>query len=402
MPSASDGSQLTPAHDSGQLAVLLADAQLVDQHCHSLIRGWRRVGEANPAWRRCFTEATQAASLERDVPTMRGYTEFVRAYARRLGVEVAGGSQALEAEVARRRDEKAAGDGYVRQLFDDARVGTLLVDTSYPSGNALGTSELELLTGRRVRTIARVESIAEQVLGRHRSWTPAAFRDAVRTAIEDELAGGAVALKTVAAYRSGLELAEPTATSVRRALINASAQARRLDDPALVALVVRTAAAIGREANVPLQIHTGFGDDDLHLPAADPTLLRPLLHDSQTAGGPIVLLHCHPFVAHAAYLASIYPSVHVDLSLTIPLLGASGARAAINQALGLCPTSKLLAGTDGHSYPEMHWRGAHLWRETLIAVLDDEVRADRLDIEHTEAIGRSILAGNARRLYRLD
>jgi predicted TIM-barrel fold metal-dependent hydrolase len=403
MPSASDGPQLTPAYDPGQLAVRLADAPLVDQHCHSLIRGWRSVGELNPAWRRCFTEATQAASLERDVPTMRGYAEFVRAFARHLDVQVAGSSLALEREVARWRDERAGSDGYVRQLFDDARVGTLLIDTGYPGANALGAAELETLTGRAVRTVVRVESIAEQVLARrHRSWTPAAFREAVRAAIEDELAAGAVALKTVAAYRCGLDLPEPTATDVRRALADADDQTRRLDDPALVALVVRTAAAIAQEANLPLQIHTGFGDDDLHLPASDPTLLRSLLRDAQIAGGPIVLLHCHPFVAQAAYLASTYPGVHVDLSLTIPLLGARGARAAISQALGLCPTSKLLAGTDGHSYPEMHWRGAHLWREALTAVLDDEVRGDRLDIEHAEEIARLILAGNARRLYRLD
>lgn len=403
MPSASERSRLTLTHDPGQLPARLADAPLVDQHCHSLIRGWRSVGQVNPAWRRCFTEATQAASFERDVPTMRGYTEFVRALARRLDMPVAGDSQALEPEVARRRDGKAATDGYVKQLFDDARVDTLLIDTGYPGVDALAAAELEILAGRTVRTIVRIESIAEQVLSRrHKSWTPTAFRDAVRGAIEAELAGGAVALKTVAAYRCGLELSEPTATSVRRALTDAVAQARRLDDPALVALVVRTAAAIGRETNLPLQVHTGFGDDDIRLTAADPTLLRSLLQDTHTAGGPIVLLHCHPFVAQAAYLASIYPSVHVDLSLTIPLLGAGGARSAISQALGLCPASKLLAGSDGHSYPEMHWRGARLWRHELIAVLDDEVRADRIDLEHAEAVGRSIMAGNARRLYRLD
>ncbi len=189
---------------------------------------------------------------------------------------------------------------------------------------------------------------------------------------------------------------------MRRALADKDAQSRRLTEPALIATVVRLAARVGLEHDIPLQIHTGFGDEDVHLPASDPTLLRWLLRGPHTEGCPVVLLHCHPFIAQAAYLASIYPSVHVDLSLTIPLLGASGARAAIGQALSLCPTTKLLAGSDGHSYPEMHWRGARLWREALSEVLADEVRADHLGMDQAEIIGRSILADNARRLYRLD
>lgn len=56
----------------------------------------------------------------------------------------------------------------------------------------------------------------------------------------------------------------------------------------------------------------GFGDADVHLPEADPTLLRALFRDRRTEGCPVVLLHSYPFGAQAAYLASVYPQVHVD------------------------------------------------------------------------------------------
>jgi predicted TIM-barrel fold metal-dependent hydrolase len=139
---------------------------------------------------------------------------------------------------------------------------------------------------------------------------------------------------------------------------------------------------------VPLQIHTGFGDTDLDLALADPALLRPLFQDRRTKGCPVALLHCYPFVAQAAYLASVYPQIWMDLSLTIPLVEPLAAE-LVRDALGLCPATKLLAGTDGHSYPEMYWWGVRTWRRALTQIPDASEVADR------------ILATNARELYRL-
>ncbi len=69
--------------------------------------------------------------------------------------------------------------------------------------------------------------------------------------------------------------------------------------------------------------------------------------------------------------------------------------------MSLGGVTKLLAGSDGHSYPEMHWRGIRPWREALGRVLAGEVGAGRLDEAEVEPIGRDILARNATRLYRL-
>ncbi|TMA53647.1 MAG: hypothetical protein E6J75_15080 [Deltaproteobacteria bacterium] len=107
-------------------------------------------------------------------------------------------------------------------------------------------------------------------------------------------------------------------------------------------------------------------------------------------------------MAQAAYLASIYPQVHLDLSLAIPLLGGAAAERMIAEALAMCPATKLLAASDGHSYPEMHWRGMRLWREALATVLTTEISADRMDDAELEPVAGAILAGNAARLYRLS
>jgi hypothetical protein len=339
---------------------------------------------------------------------MRGYREFLASYAGWLGLPSGAGEAALveaalveaalvEARTARIADSRP--DGYLRTLLDDAGVGALLVDTGFGGPGTLRPTELAALVGRPVRTIVRIETTVEGVLLAHGAGR---FRDEVRAALVAALDDGAIGFKSIAAYRSGLALERPSERALRRALGDASGQARRLTDRALVSEAVWIAADLAVERMVPLQFHVGFGDRDVHLPSADPTLLRSLLADPAVESAPIVLLHCHPFVAQAAYLASIYPQVHVDLSLTIPLLGEAGARSAISAALALCPASKLLAASDGHSYPEMHWRGARLWREALTEVLARDVEAGTLDASTAVADGSAILGGNAARLYELN
>jgi predicted TIM-barrel fold metal-dependent hydrolase len=382
----------------------VADLPAVDQHCHTLLPGWSSMGDADaPGWRRCFTEAVRPASLVRDVPASTGYREFLRAMAAYLG-EDPGEPIDLERRVLRLRQSAIGNEpeSYARRLFDDARLSMLLVDTGY---GASTPADFARTVGRPVRTIVRIESVAEACLAAigQRSATRPAFTAALIEALDRALAAGAIGFKSIAAYRAGLDLPEPSASLVGGAFrrLDRGAQARRLEDRVIVAHVVWTAARLAAARGVPLQFHVGYGDEDVHLPAADPSLLRPLFRDRSTEQCQVVLLHNHPFVDQAAYLASVFPQVHVDLSLTIPLLGGAGAERAIAAALALCPTTKLLAASDGHSYPEMHWRGIRLWRQALARVLAAEVAAGRKDEAEVEPIARGILAGNTERLYRL-
>src|SRR5207244_6866174 len=69
------------AETAEELRAALERFPFIDQHCHSLVAAWAELGEVTPEWRRCFTEADREASLERDVPAMRGYREFLASYA---------------------------------------------------------------------------------------------------------------------------------------------------------------------------------------------------------------------------------------------------------------------------------------------------------------------------------
>jgi predicted TIM-barrel fold metal-dependent hydrolase len=338
------------------------------------------------------------------VPDLLGYRHFLGALAGLLGVGGGPGGD-LERRVVAARDRRAAADpaGYLRWLLDEAGVATWLVDTGY-GDEVLDLPALEAAAGRPAHPVVRLETVAEQVLGEGgpAARSPAGFAGAVEERLAAALDRGAVAVKSIAAYRGGLRLADPGSAERRRAFaaLDRAGQAARFDDPVLEPFLVRRAAELAAARQVPLQFHTGFGDEDVDLALADPTLLRPLLRDPRTRDCPVVLLHCYPFVGQAAYLAGTYPQVWMDLSLTLPLAEPAAA-GLLREALGLCPAGKLLAASDGHSYPEMHWWGATVWRRALERVLGEEVAAGGLDQAAASAVAGRVLAGTAAALYGL-
>lgn len=65
-----------------------------------------------------------------------------------------------------------------------------------------------------------------------------------------------------------------------------------------------------------------------------------------------MLLHAgYPFVREAAYLASVYSQVYVDIGLAVPFLSVAGMRGVLQQLLELSPVSKLMYSSDAHMIP---------------------------------------------------
>ena len=406
---------------AGPAGRVLGDLLLADHHCGSLLATWAEVGGGQwPAWRASFTGAARQGGLARDVPGLLGYRHFLAALAGLLEVTgaqappSAGGpgsnplaGEELERQVAARRDELAGADpdGYLRLLLDHAGTAALLVDTGAGGDQVVEVAELERAANRPVHQIVRLEALASELLAqgaptaRSLARFLGGFEERVGTAMER----GAVALKSIAAHRGGLWLfTESTQADRRRAFANfdKAAQAARFDDPVLLPFLVRRAAELAATRQVPLQFHTGIGDEDVYLPHADPGLLWPMLRDPRTEDCPVVLLGCYPYVGAAAHLAGTYPQVHMDLSPAVSLAEPIAAR-LVSEALGLCPPGKLLAGSGGRAYPESHWWGATVWRRALARVLRAEVEAGGLDDNAARDTARRVLATNATRLYRL-
>jgi uncharacterized protein len=231
---------------------------------------------------------------------------------------------------------------YAASFLRATNTELLLLDDGYPPTD-VGTSwdEFAGIVGVPARPVLRLES--------HSLQDAAAARE-----------NGFVALKTIAAYRGGLD---------------------RVSEHVVAALEANDRSG----EPLPVQVHCGFGDSDLHLWRADPSYMKPIVERFRETT--FVLLHCYPFVREAGWMAHVYGNVYFDLSLTIPHVSRPGV--ALEQALELAPVSKLLYASDAARTPELYLLAATWWRDALAEVLDDELDA------------RLILRENALRVYAL-
>jgi hypothetical protein len=378
----------------GPLGLLpaVAELRLVDHHCHGLVR--RDLDR--PAFEAMLTEAgytgvpgvtmigTQLGlALRRwcppvlGLPAHTGPDEYLAARAE-LG----------HAEVSRR---------FLRAAGLDA----LYVDTGFEPEPMTSPAELAAVAGAEAREIVRLEQVAEAVgAGMHGdAAAPGGFGAAFRAALA-ERARHATGLKSVAAYRVGLDLppARPTDTEVAVAaahwLDTASGMPGRLADPVLHRFFIWCGVDLG----LPIQFHVGYGDRDVDLDRCNPLLLASLLRAIEPAGVPVLLLHNYPYHREAGYLAQVFPHVYVDAGLATHNLGR-GSAALIAETLELTPFGKFLYSSDGFGLPELHYLGAVLFRRGLSAFLRAGLDDGDWTVADAEQIARQAGYENALRVY---
>ena len=319
------------------MALDLDGIALVDHHAHGILRAQPSLDE----FRGLFSESPDPRQWPH-IATGVTYRRAIRELAELLGVE------GTEDAVYAHRLATEPGE-YARMLLGGTNSELLLLDDGYPATD-VGTAwdEFAAMVGIPARPILRLET--------HRLEDVTSAR-----------AGGYVALKTIAAYRGGLD---------------------RVSDHVVAALEANEATG----DPLPVQVHCGFGDFDLHLWRSDPSYLKPLIERFRET--PFVLLHCYPYVREAGWLAHVYGNIWFDLSLTIPHV--SQPAQALRDALELAPVSKLLYASDAARTPELYWLAARWWRRALAEVLPE-----LLPEGEAEEDARLILRENARRLYGL-
>lgn len=365
---------------------------MIDHHAHAVLRDAATLPVER--YRRCFSESDDPAEVEH-VPKTLGYRLALQLLAERLGCSD-GEAAVLEAR------SRLGTEGLIRSLFGDLGLGTVLVDTGYvPSGEILSPAELSRAGNVHVLPVCRIETLAESILPDSESFEH--FTESLRAALGRLRAEGFVALKSIVAYRSGLRVRAPAIVDARSAWrrVRERGTARvRLTDASLLHWVLALALEACVAQRLPLQLHVGFGDRDVDLPEADPTLLRTLFQDERYRGVPLILLHNYPFMRQAGYLASLYSNVYVDVSLAIPLAGVA-ARRVLEEVLELAPTSKLLYASDGHTIPDLFWLAGRLMKRALHETVADLVSAGVFNAMESEEVIAAILRDNAERVYRL-
>ncbi len=375
----------------------LSHIPVVDNHCHGV---YAHQGPFTPdQWRCYFTESREPKTRTEHVATTLFYRRLVHTLAEFLGCPP------TEAAVLAARQARAPHD-LIRDLLRAANIAALLVDQGYPPPDqVMPDARVGQLVGCRTLPMLRLEVLFQRLIGEHASM--AAVIEALRTELADVRAQGYVALKTIVAYRTGLDIrtwpdaAVATAFRTARQAV-AEHGAVRLAHQPLLDTLLHVAFAAAAQQELPVQFHTGYGDTDADLRLANPLHLRAVLEQPAYHGMPVVVLHeAYPYTREGAYLAAVYDRVYLDLSYATPFLSYTEMLAFTRAALGVAPTSKLLYSSDAVGLPELHWISAIQGRRILGTVLDEAVAHGELSTNEAEAAGEAMLRGNAMRLYRL-
>jgi predicted TIM-barrel fold metal-dependent hydrolase len=344
---------------------------IVDNHCHSLLRDQP---PDDDAFRIHLTESTFPEIARDHVPTSLFYQWTLRELAVLLDCE-----PTPDAVHAARRDRGVA--WLTREIVERANFKTWLIDTGYGADTTFSLDELRGLAPCRIEEVLRLEPMIERLTLEASGFD--GFIEAYRAAIGGLRDRGIVGMKSVIAYRSGLQVQEVERDDAALAFAAVQESARRvgrlrIDSKPLLDHLIVIAVEESARQGVPIQFHTGLGDPDLDLTLVDPAALR-LLFSDRFRSAPIVLLHTgYPYIRSLAYLAAMFPNVYADMGETI-LFAAGEATEIYRELLGLAPASKLLFSTDASLVPELYWVGARIGRRALARVLDEHIADGAID-----------------------
>jgi uncharacterized protein len=376
----------------------LTHVPLADNHCHGIFRAQSPMDI--PTWRQHFTESTDATIRQTHVATTIFYRRLIQAMADFFGCEA---TEEAVLAARQRYDARSLVSNYLRA----ANIAVLFLDKGHPPQTLLfSDSEHAELGNCRVAPMLRVELLMQELIAQHD--TLAAVIEALKAALHDVRGQGYVALKSIAAYRTGLDIRTWSAEEAGAAFAEArrEVEARgsvRLGYKPLLDTLLHVVFAEASRQELPIQFHTGYGDTDADMLLANPLNLRAVLEEKAYRGMRVVLLHeSYPYTRQGAYLAAVYEHVYFDLSYAIPFLGYNEMLEFTRAALDVAPIAKLVYSSDGIGVPELHWISARDGRKILGQALGERVASGELDVASAEAAGVAVLRENALRLYGLQ
>ncbi|PMB52587.1 amidohydrolase [Fischerella thermalis CCMEE 5201] len=367
----------------------LLDIPVIDQHAHNLLRP--EVAARYP-YAAAFTEGYAPEILNYHARHTLFYRRSLRDIANFLVCE------AEEEAILAHRQELGL-EELTKLCFRTANLEAIFLDDGLQPDAILPIAWHEKFI--TVKRILRLELLAEQLIPK---------TDDFETFLEnfireiDPPPAGVVAFKSIACYRTGLDIKPVALAAAACSFYDIKQQFEhqplRLADKHLIDFLLHQALLIADKYQLPVQFHTGYGDPDLDLRLANPLYLRDLLESTQYRHVPIVLLHAsYPYMQEAGYLASVYPQVYLDFGLVVPFLSVAGMRKVVKQLLELTPTTKVMYSSDAHMIPELYCLGAKWGRQILAEVLEAAIRDGDLTVSEVDEIASAVLRENAISLY---
>ncbi len=383
----------------------LTGADVIDAHCHpfrtqDLLDRDPRTFETRCMYLGTALLSSNHANLDAAefVEEMTETTMFGFALRRWIAQHL-GCAPTKEAVVAA-RDAALRADppGYVRGLLESENVVAVVADEGYPQPSIPRADFEQALGGVTVHRVGRIEPwIVEARQQATFDATVQRFEETAHTAASDPLL---IAFKTIIAYRTGLDITDPTTSEAAAAFDRwrdddwreSREHAKPVRD-----FLLRRAFAIVKEHDRVFHVHVGAGDPDVNLTHARPQDAFSFLVENQDV--PILMIHAGwPWIAEATYVGTVLPNVYLDISQLVPW-GWGQTDWSLEMILGSVPAAKVMHGCDESSEPEMFPVSARMVREALQRVLGAFVDRDYLSVGDAETLGRGVLATNVRKLH---
>jgi uncharacterized protein len=383
----------------------LTGADVVDAHCHPFRTQDLLDRDPKAFETRCMFLGTALISSGHANHDLAAFAEeltettmFGLALRRWLAAYL--GCEPIKDAVVAARDAALRADppGYVRGLLESERVVAVVADEGYPQPTIPRADFEAALGGIPVHRVGRIEPWIVDARERPSfDDVVGAFESLAHDAGNDPRL---IAYKTIIAYRTGLDITDPSSADAASALERWRAdgwrESREHAKP-VRDFLLRRSFAIAKEHDRVFHVHVGAGDPDVNLTHARPQDAFAFFVEHQDI--PIVMIHSGwPWVAEATYIGTVLPNIYMDISELVPW-GWGQIDWSLEMVLGAVPGAKVLHGCDESSEPEMFPVSARLVREALERVLAAFVDRDFLSVEAAGSIGRGVLADNVRRLH---
>ncbi len=345
-----------------------------------------------------MSEAERVATATRQGLSTGALSKRIKDLARYLGTEAT--IDAVIAERERRRE--ADFSGYVAGMLDDQAIKGLGVDMALGTLEDLDTFD-ESYPGF-IRKVFRLTTLVRDLLESSTNFDSlvADYDAAMTTAARDQ---GAIAFKSIIAYRTGLDIKKVSEGDA------AAAFARRKDEPVwfgyrvkeLRDFLIRRAVLNAVELDAMVMIHTGLGDSEIVAKACSPINLWDLLRDDETMACKTMLIHGgFPYTEEAVYMTSVLPNLYFDLSAgTGPaFLEKAVGPERFRDILRSAPNEKIMYSSDaGEGGPETMWHDCLTAKHALGSALGRMVDEGYYTEAEAKAAGEGALYSNAARVF---
>lgn len=329
-------------------------------------------------------------SLENPPPEQRRQTLIYKWFIRELSTYLECKPQQSSIEEARAERIKNDYAGYIKALFLNAGIEGLVVDVGYQPAT-VNLTIFTKLSPVKVKYLFRIETALDKIWQERKPFLKALeqFDEALEVAMNMP---DFIGLKSIIGYRTGLAVRIVQESEAKSAYESG-------DEKTVRDFFLLRALSFCRSNNLPIQLHTSFGESNNNLILNNPLLLKELLDDKEVKQQKIVLVHGgYPYTFEAGYLCAMYPNLFCDVSEFVPLVPL-GMNKGLADLLDMCPFNKIMYGSDAFIIPEFNWFAAVVFKRKLKAVLNDIISQGILEDDDAEAVAMMITHKNAKSFY---